>query len=236
MTRNQGIHSFPELLHMRLGLFGGTFNPIHRGHLHVVNAVRCAFDLIKIYLIPAAIPPHKISVDIADAQDRIEMIRLSTTESSHLCVTDVELKRPGPSYTIDTVRYFRSDLPEHAILYLIMGLDAFLEINTWKFYSDLLRLVPCIVVSRPGLGGRDDRSDQSILENYLISRISSRYTYSMSLSAYNHPKNKPVYWLEVTPCDISSTEIRRRVKSGKSIRNLVPDPVATFIQEKGLYR
>jgi nicotinate-nucleotide adenylyltransferase len=220
---------------MRLGLFGGTFNPIHMGHLHAANEVKTAFELKKIYLIPSATPPHKEPTDIADAEDRLEMTRLSVIGSSDYCVADVELNRPGPSYTIDTVHYFRAVSPIRAQLYLIMGLDAFLVIDTWKFYLDLFKLIPFIVVSRPGFE-ECDKADWHVLEKYLVSKISSQYEQAVSLSGYVHPKNKPVFYLRVTPYDISSTEIRRRVKSGESIRGLVPDRVEEFIQQKGLYR
>jgi len=134
----------------RIGLFGGTFNPIHLGHIQVIQEVKKGFGLDKIllnYLSVNSTPPKNRN-GLVDAGDRIEMIRLSFSTHPDFSVSDVELKRSGPSYTIDTVRHFKSILPEDTELVLILGLDAFLEIDTWKSYKDLFLLIPFIVMSR----------------------------------------------------------------------------------------
>ena len=135
---------------MRIGLFGGTFNPVHEGHLRIALEVKAAFRLDKIHLIPSFLPPHKKPAGVASAEYRLEMIRLSLGDRTGLTVSEVELKRSGPSYTIDTVRNFLSARPDNMKLYLIMGLDAFLEIDSWKSHQDIFRLVPIIVMARPG--------------------------------------------------------------------------------------
>ena len=170
----------------RIGLFGGTFNPIHRGHLQVIQEVMEAFSLDQIKLIPAALPPHKESGGVADAQDRLQMIRLAVANypalTQTVTVSDVELKRPGPSYTIDTVRYFMQVLSENSRLFFILGLDAFHEIDTWKSYLDLFELVPFIVMARPGVYRHDGDLKWEILEKYLKSKISDAYRFSVSQS------------------------------------------------------
>jgi len=165
---------------MRIGLFGGTFNPIHLGHIQVVHEVQEGFALERIILIPSALPPHKEPGGVADARDRMEMIRLAIADYQNFTVSDVELKRSGPSYTIDTVRHFKAALPEDYALYLILGLDAFLEIDTWKSYTDLFLMVPFIVMARTDAGDSDTVLRWQTLEAYLKSRITEGYQFSAS--------------------------------------------------------
>ena len=126
----------------KIGILGGTFDPIHLGHLRAAVEIQEGFGLDAIYLIPAAIPPHKQRSDIAAPADRLEMVRRATQGLPELRVSDVELKRQGPSYTIDTICAFRDMQSENVGTYLIVGIDAFLEIDTWKSYQDLLHIVP----------------------------------------------------------------------------------------------
>jgi len=220
---------------MRIGLFGGTFNPIHLGHLHAIQVVKEKFALYKSYLIPSATPPHKAMGDVADAKDRLEMIRLAISDYPDLSLSDVELKRSGPSFTIDTVNYFKSILPEDTKLYLIMGLDAFLEIDTWKSYTELFMLISFIVMVRPDPGLDEHSTKWETLENYCKSKISDGYKFSMSQSCCIHVEKKPIFIFDVSPLDISSTKIRKFIKEGKSIQLLVPGKVENFIKTKGLY-
>lgn len=220
---------------MRIGLFGGTFNPIHSGHIQVVREVKEGFPLDKIYLIPSALPPHKEPDNVVDANDRIEMIRLSFPNDSDFIVSNVELKRLGPSYTIDTVRYFKSFLPEEAALYLILGMDAFFEIDTWKSYMDLFMLVPFIVMARTGAGHNDATLRQKAFKEFLESKISEGYKFLVSKSCFVHDENQSIFIFDVTPIDISSTKVRKRVKRGEEIKSLVPEVVENFINARGLY-
>jgi nicotinate-nucleotide adenylyltransferase len=220
---------------MRIGLFGGTFNPIHLGHIQVVHEVKEGFALDRTILIPSALPPHKEPGGVADAIDRMEMIRLAIADYPDLTASDVELKRSGPSYTIDTVRHFKSALPQDTALYLILGLDAFLEIDTWKSYMDLFLLVPFIIMARTGAGDNNTVLRWQTLENYLKSRISEGYQFSASRSCHVHNEKQPVFVHNVTPVDISSTKIRQLIKKGSTIRSLAPKIVEDFIKTKGLY-
>lgn len=220
---------------MHIGLFGGTFNPIHLGHIQVVHEVQEGLALDRIILIPSALPPHKEPGGVADARDRMEMIRLAIADYPDFTVSDVELKRSGPSYTIDTVRHFKAALPEDSALYLILGLDAFLEIDTWKSYTDLFLLVPFIVMARSGAGDSDTVLRWQTLEAYLKSRITEGYQFSASRSCYIHDEKQPIFVYNVTPVNISSTKIRQLIKKGSAIRSLVPIIVEDFIKTKGLY-
>ncbi len=220
---------------MRIGLFGGTFNPIHSGHIQVVQEVKRGFPLDKVYLIPSAIPPHKEPDNVADANDRIEMIRLSFQNDLDFIVSDVELKRVGPSYTIDTVRYFKSSFPAETELYLILGQDAFLEIDTWKSFMDLFSLVAFIVMARTGAGHNDTAGRRKALLDFVELKISKGYEPAGSKSCYRHDSMQPIFIFDVTPIDISSTKIRRLIKSKGTIASLVPRVVENFIKTRGLY-
>jgi len=219
----------------RIGLFGGTFNPIHQGHLQTAEEVRARFPLDRIHVIPSAIPPHKVPDRLAGADDRLEMIRLSILDYPNFTASDVEITRPGPSYTIDTVRHCKSIASNDIDMYLILGFDAFLEIDTWKSYLDLLRLIPFIVMGRPDERFSNEPRGWEVLENYLRHRISVKYTFSASRSGYIHPENQPVYIMDINLIDISSTQIRNRIHAGAPIHSLVSKRVEDFITTRGLY-
>jgi nicotinate-nucleotide adenylyltransferase len=221
---------------MRIGLFGGTFNPFHCGHLKAALEIKKAFSLDKNYIIPSATPPHKNSIGLVGAVDRLEMIRQAVSDYPDLVVSDIELKREGPSYTIDTVNHFKSRFSGETRLYLIVGLDAFLEIDTWKSYNDLLRTIPFIVMARPDPKWGDVSNPQQVLERFLKRRISKDYTFSSSRSGYFHTEKQPIFIAKANLLDISSSIIRELIKAGGSIRSLVPRNVERYIKSKGLYR
>jgi nicotinate-nucleotide adenylyltransferase len=220
---------------MRLGLFGGTFNPIHRGHIWAASEVKKGFNLDQISLIPAALPPHKTPGTVADADDRLEMIHLAIAGLPGITVSDVELNRPGPSYTIDTVWHFKKTLADDSRIYLIMGLDAFLEIDTWKSYTELLEQIAFIVMARPDVEYADADRGWKILENYLNSTLSADYEFLNERGCYISEGRQPIYTVDIDAMNISSTKIRECIKTKRTIENLVPPEVADFIQSKGLY-
>lgn len=219
-----------------IGLFGGTFNPIHAGHLHAAEEVRKRFPLEQIILIPSALPPHKLPDNLAEAQDRLEMLRLASTGISYLSISDVELNRGGPSYTIDTVFHFKSRVSRDHRLFWIVGIDAFLEIETWKAYRSLFEQIAFIVMSRPDRGNRQNvAAERKQLETYLINTLSGDYVFAASKNAFLHPELKPVYFIDIEPLAVSSTDIRMRARQGETILNLVPESVQQYIKSKGLY-
>jgi nicotinate-nucleotide adenylyltransferase len=220
---------------MRFGLFGGTFNPVHLGHLRAALEVKEGFELEKIFLIPAALPPHKTPGELVDASDRLQMLNLAIDDTAGLSVSDVELKRSGPSYTIDTVNHFKHELPEGSEIFLIMGLDAFLEIDSWKSYEALLVQIPIIVMNRPKTDSTLSRSGWELMDDYLKTGIRKNYQFSRPESSYLADGKQPIHMFEVTALDISSTRIRSLIKRGRSIRYLVPRKAAEFINSRGLY-
>jgi nicotinate-nucleotide adenylyltransferase len=221
---------------IRIGIFGGTFNPVHLGHLRAALEVREGFRLDQVFLIPAALPPHKPSGEIAAADDRLAMIDLAIAGNSGLKVSEVELGRAGPSYTIDTIQHFYRTLPRDSRIFLVMGLDAFLEIDSWKSYEELLTTVPFIVINRPGQTPTDAGDARAAVERYLHAKVSEAYRFVKSESGYTAPGRATIYIHRVTSMEISATRIRALIRQGRSIEYLVPSKVLKFIHQKGLYR
>jgi len=217
---------------MRIGLFGGTFNPIHIGHIKVSAEVKEAFELDKIYMIPSAIPPHKVSKGIADAKDRLEMTRLAVSKLKGYNVSDIELKRSGPSYTVDTINHFKDILPDDASLYFILGIDAFLEIDTWMSYKELFKMLPFIVMSRPK---KSKTVKTKPLESYINHNVSESYAFHRKENRFINNRYQSIYVFNVAPCHISSTDIRKKIRNRIPIGDLVPEKVENYIRGKGLY-
>lgn len=220
---------------MKIGLFGGTFNPIHFGHLRAALEVQEGFALDKLFLIPAAVPPHKAQGGVAAAADRLRMLTLAVEGAPGLAVSDVETRREGPSYTIDTVRHFRNELPAGTEIFLLVGWDAFLEIDTWKSFRKLMALVPLIVISRPDAANRSGEPDRQALQEFIRSRISPECTLSAAPAGVRAPGIQGVTLFPVTALDVSSRRIRDLINTKRSIRFLVPESVRQYIKTKGLY-
>ncbi len=220
---------------MRIGLFGGTFDPIHIGHLKTASEVKIAFALDKIMFIPSALPPHKTTDRVTKAESRIEMTRLAVSDYPDFTVSDIELERPGISYTIDTVRSLKSTMGEETDFYFILGLDAFFEIETWKSYKTLFRVIPFIVMTRPFIGHHKGPSIEDRIETYLKSKISKNYRYNALKTCFMHDEHQAIFIFNVSPMEISSTEIRSLVHKGMPFQALVPEKVESYIKSKGLY-
>jgi len=150
-------------------------------------------------------------------------------------ISNVELTRSGPSYTIDTVMHYKSIMPADCSFYLILGLDAFLELNTWKSYLELLDIIPFLVIARPGSGNYKKKELYGEVEGFLLTKISDKYRYNRKMKGYIHEKKETVFVFDAAPLDISSTMIRNYVREGKKISSLVPFAVDSFIEKKRLY-
>ncbi len=232
---NNAPDNFPTSVPSRVGLFGGTFNPVHMGHLRSMLEVRDELELDQVIVIPSAIPPHKTKEGLVDSAYRLEMLQKAVAGMDDFIVSDIELHRDGPSYTIDTVKYYKKILETSKDLFLIMGLDAFLELDTWKAYEELLSLISVIIMVRPGKWVEEGKAAQKLVENFLKTSISQAYTLSNSGGGFIHPQWQTVYLQNVTPLDISSTGIRDLLKKGRSITYLVERDVEDFIYHKRLY-
>lgn len=221
---------------MKIGLFGGTFDPIHLGHLRAIKEVSESFGLSKTYLIPAALPPHKPNQDIATAKDRLEMIRLAVGSMAAFEISDIELHRSGPSYTIDTLKHFMSKISDRDQAYLIMGLDAFLEIDTWKAYLEIFTLVPVIIMARPSYGVGCIESPWDKVADFIGRKISAQYHCNGIEARHASEHYQPIHFIDVSLLDISGTRIRDFIRQGKSIQFLVPEKVELYIHQQGLYQ
>jgi nicotinate-nucleotide adenylyltransferase len=213
----------------RLGLFGGTFNPIHYGHLRSAEEVCEALALTRLWFIPAGHPPHKTSRDITPFEVRLEMTRLAVGEHPVMSVSDLEGRRPGRSYSIETLRQIRRELGPNWELYFILGLDAMLEIATWKDYRNLFTLSHFVVLDRPGY-------DRRRLEEVLIREVHPECRPLREEPGFQHPSGHKVVFQETTLMDISGTGIRNLVRQGRSIRYLLPEAVQGYIIKHRLYR
>ncbi len=221
---------------MRAGLFGGTFNPIHKGHLMVAERVLQRFSLDRLFIIPCREPPHKLPVYLAPAAQRVRMIQLALPPDHRYRLSDVEIQRSGPSYTIDTIDHFRTWIIPGATLFLVMGTDAFLELHTWKNQARLLETVQPVVVTRGVEDGLPTGSEVSILSTYIRSRLSGEYSYLKNQSCWQHTGGNCIHLLTTTPVNISSSQVRQRIRTGKAIADLVPPAVRAYIEQKELYR
>jgi nicotinate-nucleotide adenylyltransferase len=213
---------------VKLGILGGTFNPIHLGHLRVAEEIGEDLGLEKVYLIPCGVPPHKSPHPVADFCHRLEMTRLASGISPLLGVWDLEGKRPGLSYSVETLRLFRSHFGSGLELFFIIGMDAFLEIKTWKEYRNLFRYASFVVINRPGY-------DTGELFNFLDS-LNVGFVWDAEGGYFRHPSGNILLKRDTTVMDISGSRIREMVNSGKSIRFLVPEGVREYIEKVGLYQ
>ena len=201
---------------MKIGIYGGTFNPIHRGHLTAARAAMDALGLDRLLLIPASVPPHKaLPQGSADAADRLEMAALACAElGPQAQALDTELHRTGPSYTVDTLRQLRMEHPEDE-LWLLMGTDMFLSLERWYHASDILSLAHIGAFDRAHpQPGEDLEAQKRLLE--------TKYGATVAIIA-----NRQVI-------DLSSTQVREALAAGRG-RDLVTDPVYGYIQRRGLY-
>jgi nicotinate-nucleotide adenylyltransferase len=224
---------------VRLGVIGGTFNPIHYGHLAAANEVCEVFALDTVLFVPAAAPPHKDRATIIDPRHRLMMTILATISHPRFAVSSVEIDRTGASYTVDTVAQLKNLYQEQKAIYFIVGVDAFADIAAWRQPDVLLASCHTIVTSRPGY-------DLHELVHTTLRQVSVMYphvsfeamgTGQMHGGAGFQVRGTPyqVHLQEVSGLSISSTEIRQRVHTGRSIRYLVPDSVEAYIQKCQLY-
>lgn len=197
----------------RIGIYGGTFSPPHNGHIRAAEAFLEQMWLDFLFVIPAAVPPHKAVDSSATPADRLAMTRLAFSGMEGVYVSDMELQREGPSYTVDTLRELWS---EDKRLFLLMGTDMVLTLDEWRSPEEIFKLCYPVYARREG---------DKILDDKILAK----------LAEYKEKYGKIVTKLSLEPMVLSSSEIRRRVKEGKSIAGLVPPAVEAYIKEHGLY-
>jgi nicotinate-nucleotide adenylyltransferase len=217
----------------RIGLLGGTFNPIHNGHLTIARQTRELLGLDRILFIPTGDPPHKLEKDLAPAKDRYEMARLAIAEEPAFVISDVETRRPGKSYSVDTVRLLQQECGPQAHLSFLIGLDAFLDVPNWREPHVLLQLCSFVVINRPGI------SFQALTRLTILQPPSRQSLADLDAGRISKLESalgsQQLTCLRLPPCDISASDIRRKVHQGLSVANLLPPSVESYIIQHHLY-
>ena len=198
-------------------LFGGSFDPVHHGHLIVSRFAAEALGVGRVVLIPGASPPHKQQTALSPAADRIELCHLAVHDDPLFEVSDWEAQQPGPNYTLHTARHFREARPPGTDLYWLIGMDSLAELSSWYRVGELTALCKLVTVGRPGFQWPSRSELTGLISAERIAELEA------------HTLASPLV-------EISATEIRARIRSGQSIRYLVPDPVRAAIEKRGLYQ
>jgi len=212
------LEKYSPLSHKRrIGLIGGTFDPVHYAHLAIAEEVRTTLDLTEMVFIPAGEPPHKIGHPLTPAQDRLAMLQLAIASNPHFTYSRVELDRSGPSYLVDTLRILHAEWGTDLDLYFVIGWDGLEELHHWRDPLGILaQLKHLVAVKRPG--------HQVDIE------------YNKQLEARLPGIMERLLVISAPQLDISSTELRHRVAEGRSIKYLLPETVERYIYEHGLYQ
>lgn len=214
----------------RIGIFGGTFNPVHYGHLRAAEEVREKIGLGKILFVPSWNPPLKES-GLASAEQRYEMARLAIAANPLFDISDIECRKPGRSYTVDTLLHLREVYPMEKSC-LILGIDAFMDIPAWYQPERLMELTDFVIISRPGYNFSSLSANTTTAAGTLSDLDACRLdTYKAQLRT-----GRKAFLVNVMPLNISATVIRRRVKEGRSIKYLLPEAVESYIISNKLYK
>ena len=219
-----GVGSF-----QRIGLFGGTFDPIHNGHVKAALYIGEKLSLDHIYFIPAYLSPYKTHASPSAPHHRCEMVRRAIASFPHFSVSEFELNKKGVSYTIDTLKHYRGILSSETELYFILGTDTFLGISQWKQVNDIFAMAHWVVVSRPGY--RFQPLPQ-ILKN---DKLSKEFVSVEENKEYSHFTGHHIYFFELPTMDISSSELRDKISRHEPYSSFVPKEVEEYIQAHHLY-
>ncbi|MDD5168202.1 MAG: nicotinate-nucleotide adenylyltransferase [Syntrophales bacterium] len=214
---------------MKWAVFGGTFDPVHLGHLRCAEEILELFHLDRVVFIPASRPPHKPDEEITPFYHRERMIKLAIEGNSSFSMSDVEDKREGKSYSVETVEYILDRRIENLELYFITGQDAFHDIRLWKSWDKILLMCNFVVMTRPGYENKG-------LDTILTPEFAAKFVYRPEEDGFKGPTGHFIYFRTVTFLDIASSGIRQRVREGRSITYLTPEPVRRYIINKGLYQ
>lgn len=210
-----------------IGLFGGTFDPIHRGHLQCAAAARIEGGVDSVVFIPSALPPHKNGESISGFNHRLAMLNRAVAEYDQFSVSDIEGHRSTPSYTIDTLNFFCNRGKSSGAYHFIIGGDAFLEIESWYRWQTVLSRTDFIIIIRPGY---NTARLHELLEN--VNFTMEETSQNLWLNTFG---TNSIRILKTQTDDISSSDIKHRIKTNMSWRHLVPDNVADYIDEHALY-
>ena len=216
----------------RIAIYGGTFDPVHSGHLEIARRVTQFFGIDEFLFVPAMVAPHKLDREVLPALHRYAMLALATRTDSRLCISTFELDSPGRRYTVDTLFHFRSRFGESADLFFVMGADSWGEITTWREWRRLMTLANLIVVTRPGY----ELSTAPAAAETAASIVDLRGV--TEFSGASEPGSQKVFLSDAVMIDVSATDIRRAVSANdnEKLTRLVPLEVAEYIRKYRLYR
>ena len=219
----------------RLGLFGGSFNPIHNGHLAIARQAHEILKLDRTLFIPPGDPPHKQDGALAAAQHRLEMGRLAISGTPAFELSDIEVARQGKSYSIDTVRELQQRYGPAATLFFLIGLDAFLDLPNWREPDALLAACSFVVISRPGQSFTA-LATLPFLRNLPTDKLMALDAGQLNRLDLPLPSGQALICLALKPSPISASDIRQRIQRGALLANLLPPPVESYILHTQLYR
>lgn len=218
---------------MRIGIFGGTFNPIHNGHLYIAEAVREKLDLNRILFIPSGNPPHKKEEEIPPAKHRLEMTRMALVGHPAFELCEIEVNRPGKSYSVETLLELKRLYP-HDRLFFIIGTDAFSDLPTWRDPERLFSLSDFVVVTRPG-HPFSRLPDLSLLRKADLRPLLELDRRKGGIATVPLTSGTSIHFFSIPPSPISASEIRKKLAAGTETKNLLPEPVASYIIKNKLY-
>lgn len=219
----------------RLGLFGGSFNPIHNGHLAIARQAHEILALDRTLFIPTGDPPHKRDGALAAAPHRYEMVRLAIAGTPAFELSDIEITRQGKSYSIDTVRELQRQYGPTTALFFLIGLDAFLDLPNWREPDALLAACSFVVISRPGQSFTA-LTTLPFLRNLSLEKLMALDAGRLDRLDLPLPSGQAIICLSLMPSPISASDIRQRIQRGAMLANLLPPPVESYILHKQLYR
>ena len=197
----------------RIGIMGGTFNPIHMGHLMIAEVAYEAFDLEKVIFVPAYYPPHK-HTDVISSEHRYAMTEAAVRDNPHFTISDVEMKRNGPSYTVDTIHHFIQEYGSDVDFYFIAGTDSIQDLPNWKYLDELLELCPFIGAMRPAGSEHLDAV----------------------VNSFGQVGRNRIHLLAVPEMKLSATYLRNRLRKGQTVRYMLPKCVVDYIEEHHIYK
>lgn len=220
---------------MNIGIFGGTFNPVHVAHLYIAEEIRESMGLDEVVFVPAAVPPHKEVEYGVSTEHRLKMVELAIASNPKFSVSDIELTLPRPSYSIKTVEHFQEKYGEKTKLFFMTGMDSFLDVVNWHYADRLITLCDFVTTFRPGAKYENLTKNKFVheIDVVLLEELDQRVR---CVGRVEMTSGRYLWLVASLGMEISSTEIRKRIKARRSVKYLLPEQVESYIIQNGLYK